>query len=294
MKTIFILTFFVLHSFLFSQSSYKVVEKNEESSLFKGTIGGSPITMYLENKEILDCDYDDRYIDGWYYYDKYKTKIPLRGFSNNCDMKLFNYGKNHFAIIKKILDNIGPRTIDSIYENSNYQETLKFDRCDYTNNKILKRKGIFERKGKKAEIIINSDKILVGNEYEYFKLPNSKQIDLMKIFSGYGGNKFFSLKQDKTENRIIFYFHSISNHNACGMCGASEGEKGYRILYFDKNWNLKNKAEFTTESCLENLDNTLITKNSNSLIKYSIKDYKDKILHYLTVDKINSKITKTK
>ncbi len=294
MKPLFTLTLFLITNFLFSQISYKVVEKNEESTLFKGTIGGSPITMYLENKDILDCDDDDRYIDGWYCYDKYKTKIPLSGFSNNCDMKLFNYGKNHFAIIKKIIGNIDPVTIDSIYENSNYQETLKFDRCSYTNKKILKRKGVFERKGKKAEIIIYSDKILVGNEYEYFKLPNSKQIDLMKIFSGYGGNKFFSLKQDKTENRVVFYFHSISNHNACGMCGASEGEKGYRILYFDKNWNLKNKAEFTTESCLENLDNKIITKNSNSLIKYSIKDYKDKVLYYLTVDKINSKITKTK
>lgn len=294
MKTLFTLPLFLITSLLFSQSSYKVVEKNEESTLFKGTIGGSPITMYLENKEILDCDYDDRYIDGWYYYDKYKTKIPLSGFSNNCDMKLFNYGKNHFAIIKKILSNVGPVTIDSIYENSNYQETLKFDRCGYTNQKILKRKGIFEIKGKKVEIIINSDKILVGNDYEYFKLPNSKQIDLMKIFSGYGGNKFFSLKQDKTENRVIFYFHSISNHNACGMCGASEGEKGYRILYFDKKWKLKNKSEFITESCLENLDNTKIIKKSNSLLKYSIKDYEDKILYYLTVDKLNSKITKTK
>lgn len=280
--------------FIFSQNNFKVVEKNETSAILKGTIGGSPITMYLENKEIIDCDSNDTYIDGWYYYDKYKIKISLSGFSNNCDMKLFNYGKNHLAKIKTIKEKVTSSTIDSLYENFNYQEELKFDRCLYDDKKIKHWKGSFEKGRKKAEIIINSDDIHVGKEQEYFKLPNSKQIDLRMIFSGYGGNQFFSIKQDINENRAIFYFHSISNHNACGMCGASDGEKGYRIIYFDKNWNIKNKEEFTTESCLRNIYNSKITKKTNSLIKYSIKDPENKLLYYITIDKVHSKITKTK
>lgn len=291
MKIIFTLSFTLMFSFLFSQNTFKVVKKNETSTLLKGTISGSPITMYLENKEIIDCDFYDTYIDGWYYYDKYKIKISLSGFSNDCDMKLFNYGKNHIAIIKSIKEKVTLSTIDSLYENLNYQEELKFDRCRQDNKKIINWKGIFEKGGKKAEIIINSDDISVGKEQEYFKLPNSKQIDLRKNFSGYGGNQFFSIKQDTSENRVIFYFHSISNHNACGRCGASDGEKGYRIIYFDKNWNIKSKEEFTTESCLESLDDTKIIKKSNSLIKYLIKD-SDNRVSYLTIDKVNSKISK--
>ena len=97
MKTIFTFCFFIISIFIYSQNNYKVVETNEKSTVFRGTIEGSPITMYLEKKEIIDCDIYDTYVDGWYYYDKYKIKIYLNGFSKNCDLKLFNFGKNHFS-----------------------------------------------------------------------------------------------------------------------------------------------------------------------------------------------------
>lgn len=295
MKPILTFFFVLITMFIYSQNNYKVVEINEKSTLFKGTINGSPITMYLENKKIMDCDINDTYVDGWYYYDKYKTKIYLSGFSKNCDLKLFNFGKNHFNIVKKISANVLESTIDSLYEKSNYQEALKFDRCNYSEEKVVNRKGTFENGIKKSTIIINSNEIFIGKEHEYFRLPNAKDIDLLQIFNGYGGNKFYSLKQDKSENRAVFYFHSISNHNACGMCGASDGEKGYRIIYFDKNWNIKRKEEFTIESCLENIYNTKILKKSSFSIKYSIKkDSDDKLLYYLIVDKSDSKINKTK
>ena len=145
-------------------------------------------------------------------------------------------------------------------------------------------------------IIINSDNIFVGNEYEYFQLPNKKNIDLRKIFPGYGGNKFYSLKQDKAENRIIFYFESISNHNACGQCGASEGEKGYRIIYFDKNWKIIKQQEYLIESCLSSIYDTKTLTNTSSEIKYKIltDNYVDpKTSYYLTINKLNSTIIKT-
>lgn len=294
MKLIFTTFFLLINLFVFSQNTYKVVEKNETSALLKGTISGIPITLYLENKEIIDCDIYDTFIDGWYCYDKYKIKIPLSGFSNSCDIKLFNFGKNHISKIKKIKVQVTSSNIDSLYEKSNYQEELKFDKCQFDNKKIGNWKGGFLHAGKKAEIIINSNDFFVGKESEYFKLPNSNQIDLRQTFNGYGGNKFFSLKQDKNENRVVFYFHSISNHNACGMCGASEGEKGYRIIYFDKNWNIKKKEEFMIESCLEILENTKIINKSTSLIKYKVMNSDNKIMCHLTIDKVNSRITKTK
>lgn len=292
MKTIFASILFLLSSFVFSQSNLKVLKKKEQSKLFKGSIGGSPISMFLENKEIIDCDLLDTYIEGWYYYDKYKIKIPLSGFTKNCEMKLFNYGDKHFAVVKQIKENVLVSEIDNTYENHGYVEEIKFDRCIYDDKENTNWKGNLLYRGKNVEIIINTNELFIGKEHEYFRLPNTKEIDLKEIFRGYGGNQFFSLKQDVTENRVVFYFHSISNHNACGMCGASDGEKGYRILYFDKDWNIKSKQEFLIESCLEGYYDTKIISKTNFITKYLIKDYDEK-KSYLTVDKRNSKIVKS-
>lgn len=292
MKTIFISILFLLTLSVFSQSNLKVIRDIEKSKLFKGSISGSPVTMFLENKEIIDCDIFDTYIEGWYYYDKYKIKIPLSGFSKNCEMKLFNYGERHFALIKDVKEDVLASKIDSVFEGRGWVEELIFDRCSYDENININRKGSFRYNGKESEIIINANEIFIGKEHEYFRLPNSKQIDLKKIFRGYGGNQFFSMKQDVTENRAVFYFHSISNHNACGRCGASDGEKGFRIIYFDKNWNIINKQEYLIESCLEGYYDAKIISEANFITKYLTKDFNDK-KSYLTIDKRNSKILKS-
>lgn len=280
----------LIHFIAFSQN--KVILKTEDSKTFKGTVASFPITLFIENKEIIDCDIDNRYINGWYYYDKYKIKIPLSGYINDCDMKLYYYGKNHLTISKRIVENIAHSSIDSTYESYNPDEVLYFDNCASSDEKNNNWKGTFKNKNKISPIILDSDNSSFGEKYELFKLPNSKIIDLKKIFTGYGGNEFYSITEDKNENRLLFYFESISNHNACGRCGASEGEKGYRIIYFDKNWKIKKNNEYLIESCLENIYDTKIIKKSNSLIKYLIKESEGKSSTYLIVNKSTSQISK--
>lgn len=292
MKLLFSLLLFT--SIIFSQNQFQIIVKDENSILLKGTISGSPVTLFLENKKITDCDMYDNYIDGWYYYDKYKIKIYLTGFSNQCDMKLFNYGKNQVPVQKNITkDYISSSKIDSLYENSKYEEKLSFDRCINSNIKGNTSMGVFDYKNKKSEIIIHSNNIFIGNHHEYVKLPNGTQIDLAELFSGYGGNTFYSSFQDNNETRVIYSFHGISNHNYCGRCGASNGEIGFRILYFDRNWKIIKKEEFKTESCLESLYDTKLKKLSNTLFTYTIKDSDDKV-YYLNIDKQKSKIIRTK
>lgn len=289
-----------IFSFLFTISSLLVFSQNkvnyitEASRTFKGSINGAPITIFLQNKEIIDCNLHDRFVEGWYYYDKYKIKIPLSGYSHHCNMELYHFGKNHIINSKKIAENVSPPTIDSLYSNSNYEEALVFNRCSYTSEKATRWKGTFKTKTKTAEILINASNISIGREYEYFKLPDSKIIDLRKIFPGYGGNKFFSLTEDRKENRALFYFESISNHNACGRCGASDGEKGYRVIYFDKNWNIKKTSEYLIESCLENIYDTEIIKKTKHVTTYAVKDIEGHLRYHLIVDKINSEIKKSK
>lgn len=273
----------------------KVVSKTENSRIFKGTIQNVPITLFLENKEIIDCDRYDTFVDGWYYYDKYKIKIPLSGFLKDWDLKLFNFGPNHVNSAMALRKQAKNSTIDSLYCNSNYQEALLFDQNFYSNLKGDNLKGTFKTPKKSAEIVLNADHLSTLQEFEIYKLPNSKEINLLKIFSGYGGNSFYSSTIGKDQNRVVFYFESISNHNACGMCGASEGEKGYRIIYFDKKWNVIKKEEYLTESCISLIYDSKIVKKSNSEIKYKIindDSYGSKVPYYLVINKVNSTITK--
>jgi hypothetical protein len=117
----------------------------------------------------------------------------------------------------------------------------------------------------------------------------------MEIMLGYGGNAFYAMKEDKTENRVIFSFESISNHNACGMCGASEGEKGYRIIYFDKQWKVIKTKEYLIESCLSNIYDTKTLKETNALIEYKVGNdemSEDGKSYILVIDKENATITK--
>jgi hypothetical protein len=292
MKNIFTLFVILSSSFLFSQNR-QVVFKSEDSKTLKGTIDGNPITMYLENGEMVDCAIYDTYVKGWYYYDKYKIKIPLSGYSKQCDLKLFNLGPNHTRIAKKQIEENSIYVIDSLYEKVKDVEFMKFDRCIYTEEKPKNWKGTFTKNDKSSNIIITNTDLTIHSEYEFYTLPNNKKIDLLKVLKSYPGNKFFSQKEDKNENRIIFTFNTISNQNCNGMCGASEGEKGYRIIYFDKKWNIKKTEEFLTDSCLQSIYDTKIVKKNKESIKYKILDANGNFSHFFTVNPQNSTILKT-
>jgi hypothetical protein len=84
---------------------------------------------------------------------------------------------------------------------------------------------------------------------------------------------------------VLLYFEQVSNFNACGQCGASDGEKGYRVLYFTKDWNYKKYEEFLTESCWENIYDTTETKSKDkSTIKYKVGKSDSTPAYTFTVD----------
>ncbi len=70
MKRFISLFFILITTSFFAQKTFKVIAKSEDTDLFKGNINGSPITLFLKNGDIIDCDSEDTYIEGWYYYDK--------------------------------------------------------------------------------------------------------------------------------------------------------------------------------------------------------------------------------
>jgi hypothetical protein len=93
----------------------------------------------------------------------------------------------------------------------------------------------------------------------------------------------------------LLYFEESSNFNACGRCGASEGEKGYRVLYFTKDWNYKNYEEFLTESCLENMYDTKKTKSKDrKMLTFTINKTETTSAYTFTVDVKNASVRKSK
>lgn len=293
MKNLFFLFFLFQTLAFFSQNL--VVSKDEHSRTFKGKIGDSKITLFIESKGIIDCNDLDVFLEGWMVYDKIGKKIPLGGYVIGCELKLYNYGEKHTSILKNLKQKSNNENINSLYSKAPFEFVIAFDKCNSDSKKITEWKGILTFKTKVTAILLETNNFYVDRHYEIYKLPNNKSIDLMEIMLGYGGNAFYVMKEDKTENRVIFSFESISNHNACGMCGASEGEKGYRIIYFDKQWKVIKTKEYLIESCLSNIYDTKTLKETNALIEYKVGNdemSEDGKSYILVIDKENATITK--
>ena len=295
MKNLFLV--YILFQSIAAFSQNLVVSKDEHSRTFKGKIEESPITLFIESKGIIDCNDLEVYLEGWLVYDKIGKKIPICGYVLDCDLKLYNYGEKHASTLKNLNQKSNNENIISLYSKAPFEFAISFDKCNAGSKKLSECKGVLTFKTKAIEMILETNSLNVDRHFESYKLPNNKTIDLMDLLSGYGGNAFYALKEDKTENRVIFSFESISNHNACGMCGASEGEKGYRIIYFDKEWKVKNTKEYLIESCLSNIYGTKTLKETSTLIEYKITNEEMNEggkSYILVIDKGNANITQKK
>ncbi|MDH6251817.1 hypothetical protein M2347_001544 [Chryseobacterium sp. H1D6B] len=293
MKKNFTLFFFLSFLFCFCQ---KVELKNiiDSSQLFKGEIAGLPITMQLHYTGIVDCSRYQHFVDGWYYYNKHEKKIPLTGIYDSGNLYLFNFGDKHKQSAKLFKDKItSPRLIervDSIAKRFTPKEIL-----DFENGNVKEISGNLYLGSKR-----NPAKLFTGNPMiyrynDYLTLPDNKKINTYDFIDRYGGNKLLSYESDNTGNRVLLYFDHTSNFNACGMCGASEGEKGYRVLYFTKDWNYKKYEEFLIESCLENIyDTTKIKTNDSNILKFKISKGDNAPSYILTVNKKNASVLKSK
>lgn len=297
MKKLLIL---LLLSFFLPGKSQKVELKTvtDSSQVFKGEIAGVPVTLQLHYDGIPDCNLYQHFVDGWYYYDKYQKKIPLTGLYDYGKLSLYNFGAKHQQVSKQFKEKINsPQDVEKVAEivkGFNPKEIILFGYNQTKENPIS---GSFylENKGKTqpAKLFTGNDMIYRYNNY--LTLPNNKRINTFDIINLYGGNQLISYVSGEKGNRVLLYFEHSSNLNACGRCGASEGEKGYRILYFTKDWNYKRYEEFLTESCLENIYDTPQTKSKDGkTIQYKIKKSDSSPAHTLTVDTRNASVIKSK
>ncbi|SHG35390.1 hypothetical protein [Chryseobacterium sp. OV279] len=295
MKKLFITLFLPLFVLCFCQK-VELKAVTDSSQIFKGEIAGVPVTMQLHFAGIADCSLYQYFVDGWYYYDKYQKKIPLTGIYDYGKLSLYHFGNKQKQNSKLLKDQItSPQKVEKtaeIAEAMNPKESITFTTDNPKENSIT---GNFymDKKTQPAKLFTGNDMIYRYNNY--LTLPNNKKINTFDFINKHGGNQLISYASGDNGNRILLYFEHSSNFNACGKCGASEGEKGYRILYFTKDWNYKNYEEFLTESCLENIYDTTETKSQDrKILKYKIKKSSSTAAYSLMVDIKNASIIKSK
>lgn len=297
MKNIFTLLFSLSLTFFFCQK-VELKKVTDSSQIFKGEIAGVPVTLQLHYDGIPDCNLYQHFVDGWYYYDKYQKKIPLTGLYDYGKLSLYNFGPKHKQKSKQFKEKINsPQDVEKVVEiakNLAPKETILFGQDQTQKNPIY---GSFYVENKDtvqpAKLFTGNDMIYRNNNY--LILPNNKRINTFDIINLYGGNELISYASGEKGNRVLLYFDHSSNLNACGRCGASEGEKGYRILYFTKDWNYKRYEEFLTESCLENMYDSAETKSKDGkTIQYKIRKSDSSPAHTLIIDIKNASVTKSK
>ncbi|MGU3374328.1 hypothetical protein [Chryseobacterium sp. M5A1_1a] len=295
MKKIFTLLLSLSFIILFCQK-VELKKVTDSSQVFRGEIAGVPVTMQLSYTGIADCSLYQYFVDGWYYYDKYQKKLPLTGLYDYGKLLLYNFGTKHKQNSKQLKEQItSPQKVeiaDEIAQNLNPKESIIFEQ-DQNKGNPISGKFYLGNKVQPAYLFTGNDMIYRYNNY--LTLPNNKKINTFDFINQYGGNELISYVSGEKGNRVLLYFEHSSNFNACGRCGASEGEKGYRILYFTKDWNYKRYEEFLTESCLENIYDTVETKSKDGkTIQYKISKSDTTPAYTLTIDLKNASVIKSK
>lgn len=230
----------------------------EDDKLVSGKIDKYPITIYLEFEQIFDLNsgyYHGIYsVEGWYFYDRIRTKIPLTGlYYHYSDLILYNFSDTtksnkllHLSedlmeeylveegLIEEALEG---QDLLKFYRNlSGYQEkfTLTDSENYWTNN------------NKRLDVSIDLNDFSVdSHEFfeEYLILDSTTTFDLHT----FGVRKWnFKIVAHKENNFILQY--GSSSTSIMGNCGAGT-ERGFFQVQFDKNNKLIGFEEFIYGSC---------------------------------------------
>lgn len=296
MKKIFTVLFYLSFTLLFGQK-VELKKVIDSAQTFTGKIAGIPITIQLNYTGIVDCNQYQHYVDGWYYYDKYKKKIPLTGiYDYYGNLSLYHFGsqqKQKSKLFKSQITSLQKvEKTHEIAQKLGPQESIILEMISLTKGPV---NGHFYLNKKTESVLLSTSNVMIYRINNYLLLPNNKKINTYDFINKTGGNELISYSSGENGNRVLLYFDEPSNFNACGQCGASDGEKGYRVLYFTKDWNYKSYEEFPIESCWDSMyDTTKTVSKDGKTIEYKIGPSNSLPAHTLTVNIQNASVAKSK
>ena len=244
-----------------------------------------PITIYLKNSipHIRKDDITHRYctVKGWYWYDKFKVRIPLIGIYTPITFNNYNTLSLYVTEKESSIENLSindQKDWFSLIEKLDHKETFKF----------LHDKTEGEWSDGKTTLSIdniNFGELPIQNKIYLSIEDNTKKeyIDLFNILelndfefaglNGYAYNTIKLIEYTVVENGINILLDALFENTI--RCWGSTS--GYYSIELDENNAVKNINYVTTYSC-DNFAAVLDKNNSNS----SEKRYN------VTVDKIDN------
>lgn len=258
---------------LAQEQQYPRVEKvTVKDRLFHGNIDKYPITMYLSFHQYSNFHSGVYSVEGWYFYDRIKKKIPLSGIYSDRELVLYNFSdtakSNEILYFREMKSNH--------WEDMDYYKNLR----NYNEKLVISDSaGYWLHQGKKLEISLLQDDWSIYKNYEFLHLDANTTFDLHHI-GAWTWN--FELTAH-TAGKCILSYEYDSRQYVMGMCGAGI-EKGFLLLQFDKNNKLIQYEIFELESCNEFIHPESHKKVNNHTTMYYIHNSANETSHELTVD----------
>jgi len=258
---------------LFAQEKYPRVEKIVvQDKIFNGQIDKYPITIYLKYKQLSNYHAGVYSVEGWYYYDKVKTKIPLAGLYNYPKLTLYHFNDTAKS---NVLLNFSEMKSNH-WEDMKHYENLK----DYKEKFVLSdNENYWLNESKNLEVKLNQEDLSIQNVNEYLLIDSTTAFDLHN-FGGWTWD--FEIIAHENGKFILQYEHG-SRLYVMGQCGAGI-EQGFLLLEFDQNNRLYHSEEFVYESCNVSISTEEKEKINDQITIYHCYDYRNENSYNLTLD----------
>lgn len=256
---------------LFAQDYYpRVQEITTTDKIYHGTIDEYPITIYLSFQQYSDYHLGLYSAKGWYYYDKFKTKIPLVALCSESTLYLYNFKNPHNS--DELLYFRG--------ETSNHREDIEYyqNLKNYNEKFVITDSEKFWLSGdKKLNINLYCEDISVQSHEEYLMIDSVTSFDLNNF--PYVEN--FELVAHSSGQYLLKYTFG-SRLNVMGMCGAGI-EEGFLYLKFSDTNEFIESKNYRTESCLQSI-NTTNQNSINGIITYNCTSFSNDAEYDVIID----------
>ncbi len=262
MRYFIILIILIVSISLYAQNDYPRVQKiNQTDKIIKGRIGEHSVTIYLSFEKFSNYSMLSYSVSGWYYYDKFKTKIPLCGIYYYDELTLYNFSDSEKT--KQI-------TGFNYFTNNRWEEKEQYENFKDYNEKFVFNDSTFKwTNGKKnLKVRIYTDDLKILKNQELLMLNNNRFFDLKNFGRGIKNVEVFA----NSGNKIILNFEYISNPgNTMGRCGSGL-ERGLIFVEFNEKNELVEYEVFYYESCYTDISLEEKKEITKDIIEYVCRD----------------------
>ena len=268
--------FFLLSAFTATaQNQVKIERIVLHDRIIHGKINDAfPITIYLNFHDYAADNFNYYSVEGWYYYDNIRKKIPLVGVYSGS-LVLYEFEKQTSR--DSVLNLLGTGEnftdqLDELFKKRNYKERFVLDYQDFNYQ------GTWDNHKKNMPVSLNASDLSVDelNDYLYvtFQGKPTYHYDLSWIGSVDHDYEIAASKVHEGKYRILLRYETPSSGNPNGLCGAGM-EIGYVFLLIDESGEIIEFQEETVESCLGDVSSEKGPDSNDVVLEYLVYDNSD-------------------